>query len=665
MSRLKPLMERNFIEYASYVIVDRAIPDICDGCKPVQRRILHTLMEMHDGKFHKVANVIGETMKLHPHGEVSIGDALVLLANKSYFIERQGNFGNLVTGHRAAAPRYIECRLTPLAVETLFNKNLTEYTPSYDGRRKEPVLLPAKIPVLLMLGTEGIAVGLSTRILPHNFLELLQAQIKILRKQSVSVVPDFPQGGLVDVSEYEDGLGRVKIRAKIEKADAKRLIIREVPYSTTTSSLISSIESAVQKGKVNVSSINDFTTEGVEIELQTSRGYTSDDVLPQLFAYTDCEVSLSSNIVAIRSHTPVQLTVPEYLKETTAALKKQIKRELEQELENLEDRRHWLTLEQIFIENRVYKRIETAKTEKQVRSQVYTGMNAFAHLFIREMTDDDVRRLLDIRIHRISAYDIEKHRREMDDIVRAIAECRSKLRSLTRTTIRYLSSLIEQYGEQYPRRSEITRFEAVDKKSVAKADIRIGYDRETGFFGRAVREQDLQLTVSEYDRILVITKDGTYRIMAPPEKILLDSRPLYCAPFNESRGVKLTLVYRDENRVAWGKRVHIERYITDRVYELCKASPAGLDYLSLKDTPDSVILHFVPRPRQKVTEAEVDLAELRFTGVGARGSRLHPKPVRRVEAARKRRSGGSRKSSGGKPSRGKNSKGGGSPKGKP
>ena len=305
MSLLKPLMEKNFLEYASYVIMDRAIPDLRDGCKPVQRRILHTLHQMHDGKFHKVANVIGECMKLHPHGDASIGDALVVLANKEYFIERQGNFGNILTGHQAAASRYTECRLTRWPWIPSSTRPSPETLPSYDGRRQEPKELPAKVPVLLMLGAEGIAVGMSTTILPHNFIELLEAQIAILKDQDYTLAPDFIQGGLIDVSEYDDGRGRIRVRARIEKVSgAQKLVIRDVPYSTTTTNLIASIEAAVQKGKVSISTISDFTSDKVEIELHLSRGATAETVMDQLYAHTDCEVSINSNMVVIRGTAP-------------------------------------------------------------------------------------------------------------------------------------------------------------------------------------------------------------------------------------------------------------------------------------------------------------------------------------------------------------------------
>ena len=630
MSQLKPLMEKNFIEYASYVIIDRAIPSLRDGCKPVQRRILHTLFEMHDGKFHKVANVIGETMKLHPHGDVSIGDALVVVANKEYFIEKQGNFGNIITGHEAAASRYTECRLTPLAVETLFNKALTEFVPSYDGRRLEPVELPAKVPVLLMLGAEGIAVGMSTTILPHNFIELLEAQIAILSDEKFELYPDFLQGGSIDVSEYADGKGKVRVRAKIDQGQHK-LVIREIPYSTTTTSLMASIESAVQKGKVSISTISDFTTEAVEIELHLSRGAEPDKVLDQLYAHTDCEVSITSNIVVIRGERPVEIGVSEYLEEFTSILKKQIKAELEHELAVLEDRRHWLTLEQIFIENRVYKNIEKAATEEAVRRQVYEGMKPFKKLFVRPMNDTDVTRLLDLKIRRISAYDIKRNRGDIDDIVAAIRQANAKLRNLTKTAIAWLKELINKYRDRYPRRTAVETFHTVDKLAVAKANIRLAWDKDTSFFGSNVRSSEFAMNVTEYDKILAVTADGTYRIMPPPEKAWLPGALLYAAVFDAKKGVGLTVIYRDANKAAWGKKVRIERFITNKVYSLVKEGAVGISFLSDKSRPGSVILHMEPKKRAKLKSVTVDLNKVPACGLTARGTRLTAKALERVE----------------------------------
>lgn len=629
VSQLKPLMEKNFLEYASYVIIDRAIPNLRDGCKPVQRRILHTLFEMHDGKFHKVANVIGETMKLHPHGEVSIGDALVVLANKEYFIEKQGNFGNVITGHESAAPRYIECRLTPLALETLFNTALTEFGASYDGRKQEPLELPAKVPVLLMLGAEGIAVGMSTTILPHNFIELLEAQVKILKGEKYEIFPDFIQGGLIDVSDYEDGKGRVRIRARIDQGQ-HRLVIREIPYSTTTAGLIASVEAAVQKGKVSVSTISDFTTDKVEIELHLSRGAEPQTVVDQLYAHTDCEVAVNSNIVVIRKDRPVEMGVSEYLEEFTSILKRHIKAELEHELAVLEDKRHWLTLEQIFIENRVYKNIEKAITEDAVRKQVHLGMAPFKKSFVRPISEEDVTRLLDLKIRRISAYDIKKNRGEIDDIVAAIKQANAKLRTLTKTAIGWLEGLIETYGERYPRRTRIATFHTVDKLAVAKANIRLSYDRDSSFFGSNVRGSEFVMNVTEYDKILAITSDGTYRIMTPPEKAWMPGALLYAAVFDPEQGVGLTLVYRDKNGVAWAKKVRIQRFITNKVYSLVQEGSPGIDLLSEK-SPGTVMLHMVQVKRQKVKSATFDLNALEPCGLTARGTRISAKPVERIE----------------------------------
>ena len=627
-------MRQNFLEYASYVIVDRAIPDLRDGCKPVQRRLLHTLFEMDDGRFHKVANIIGETMKLHPHGDASIGDALVVLANKEYFIERQGNFGNILTGHPAAAARYIECRLTPLARDTLFNKKLTEFQPSYDGRKDEPVSLPAKLPVLLMLGTEGIAVGMSTRILPHNFGELLRAQIAILNKEDFALVPDFPQGGLMDPAEYDDGRGKVRVRARVEIArDRKTITVREIPFSTTTESLIASIEGAAQKGKIKVASIEDRTAEDVEIVLHLPRGIYADEVEPQLYAYTYCEQSINSNLVMIRDERPAELTVSEILRALTDRLRNQIKAELELELGELEDQQHWLTLEQIFIENRVYKRIETAKTSDAVRAEVWTGMAVYEEFFIRPMVEEDVERLLKIPIRRISLYDIEKFRKQIDDIVRAIAECKRKLRQLTKTTIGYLEALLDKYGDTYPRRTEITSFDMVNKKEVARQTLKLSYDPESGFFGTDVKGSQFECTVSEYDKILVVTGDGTYRVIAPPEKDYFP-KALWIAPFDDEQGMVMTYLYRDLDKYAWCKKIHITGFIKDKEYELIKGKKGKIERFWPGEVEHRVVVRYFPGKRIRKLEDVYDLAEIDFCGLGSRGTKISAKPVKTLVLAR-------------------------------
>lgn len=631
MSTIEPLMRRNFLEYASYVIVDRAIPDLRDGCKPVQRRILWTLFEMDDGRFHKVANVIGESMKLHPHGDASIGDALVVLANKDYFIERQGNFGNLLTGHPAAAPRYIECRLTPLARETLFNKKLTEFQPSYDGRKPEPIFLPAKLPVALMLGTEGIAVGMATRILPHNLRELLEAQIAILRGKPFALVPDFQQGGFLDAGEYDDGRGKVRVRARVEVAkDKKTITIREVPFGTTTESLIASIEAAVQKGKVKVGSIEDRTAEEVEIVLHLPRGVYADEVEPQLYVYSQCEVPITSSLLVIRDGRPIEMTVSEVLLHLTDRLRAQIKAELELELTELSDRQHYLTLEQIFIENRVYKRIETARTAESVRQEVYAGMQAYAEFFVRPMVDDDVERLLEIHIRRISVYDINKNRKSLDDVARAIKEAKAKLRALTQTTIAWIEGILERHGDRYPRRTKVVSFDVVSKKEVARADLKLAYDPETGLFGSEVKGSAFALTASEFDKVLVVKADGTYVVVAPPEKLFVGKGAAWIGLHDEAKGVVLTFVYRDAERHAWGKKVRVQGFIRDKEYELFKRG-CRLERLWVGETEPSLVhLHFTPAKRQRVHDAWFDPLNLDFCGLPARGTRMAAKPVQKV-----------------------------------
>ncbi len=634
MTRLGPLMGENFIQYASYVIVDRAIPDVRDGLKPVQRRILTTLFRMEDGKFHKVANVIGETMKLHPHGDASIADALVVLANKEYFIDRQGNFGNVITGHPAAAARYIECRLTDLAKETLFRKAITTFRPSYDGRTDEPEVLPAKLPVVLMLGAEGIAVGMSTRILPHNLPELLSAQIAILRNEPMEVFPDFPTGGIVDVSEYDDGLGKAKVRARIEARGDKTVVIREIPYGTTTESLIASIEAASLKGKVKISSINDFTTEAVEIEVGLARGVYAAEVIPQLYAHTDCEVSISCNMVMIKDRRPVEMGVSEVLCLLTDQLRSIIQAELELERDQLLDTKHWLDLERIFIENRIYKRIEEATSDEQVRNEVRTGLDPFLGELDRSLDEEDITRLLALPIRRISRFDLDKNRRDIEATLKSLKEVRGKLRRLTDTTIAYLESLISKYGDRYPRRSEIGSFETVDVRAVSRQNLRVAYDPATGFFGTEVKGDAYQLSVSEYDKILLVSRDGSYRIIGPEDKVLIPDKVIHCQVFDPEEGATFTVVYRDHDRIVWGKKVHIKSFIRDREYELVKDRAGRVDLLIPGDVADTVHMTFVPRKRQRVHEAAFDLSELSLTGVSARGRRLAPKPVARIKRVR-------------------------------
>ena len=487
-------VNRGFLEYASYVIRDRAIPNLADGLKPVQRRILWALHEKDDGRFIKVANVVGHTMQYHPHGDASIGDALVVLANKRYLIEGQGNYGNLFTGDPAAAPRYIECRLTELARTEMFNDEITGFIASYDGRNKEPVTLPSKLPVTLMLGTEGIAVGLSARILPHNFPELLQAQIAILKDQPFKCLPDFPTGGLMDARDYQDGKGSVKVRARIKTKDESTVLITEIPPSTTTESLIESIEDAARKGKLKVKSINDFTSETAEIEIKCPSGVEAEKMEDALYAFTDCEVTIASRIIVIKNNRPVELTVSEVLRENTAQLVAVLQRELELRERQLVDELHYRTLERIFIEERIYKKIEQCKTNDSVTAAVYEGFKPFQKELVRELVAADVDRLLQVRIRRISLFDINQHREQMEKTKGELDQTRKNLKNLTKFVISHLEALLAKYGPQYPRlTTKSARHEEVDVKAVAFKAFKVAYDRESGYVGYKVSGEEFKL----------------------------------------------------------------------------------------------------------------------------------------------------------------------------
>ncbi|NQV31591.1 MAG: DNA topoisomerase IV subunit A [Phycisphaeraceae bacterium] len=459
---LTDLINFNFLQYASYVICERAIPNLADGLKPVQRRIMHALKEKDDGRFVKVANVVGHTMQYHPHGDASIGDALVNLTNKRYLIEGQGNFGNVFTGDRAAASRYIECRLTELARTELFNKDLTTFIPSYDGRNKEPITLPCKLPLMLMLGAEGIAVGLSTSILPHNFIELLEAQILIIQEKKkspavIDVLPDFQTGGIMDVSEYDKGFGKVKVRAKIEKKSNNKLVIKELPCVQNTESVISSIEDAVRRKKVQVRSIDDFTAGHVEIEITLSQGADQDKAIKALYAFTKCETSVSSRIIAIRDKRPVEMNTEQVLRENTRQLLDILFRELELRKHNLLEEFHTKTLVQIFVENRLYKLIEECKTYDAVVKAVFKGLEPFRPKLKRDVTKDDVEMLLGVRIKRISRFDIDKNRKDIEAILKELAEVEKNLKGLKAYAIKYIKALIKKYKRITPEPPRSTR----------------------------------------------------------------------------------------------------------------------------------------------------------------------------------------------------------------
>ncbi len=629
---LRSMMDRNFLEYASYVICDRAIPAMEDGLKPVQRRILWSLQENDDGRFTKVANIVGHCMQYHPHGDASIADALVNLTNKRYLIEGQGNFGNPLTGDQAAASRYIECRLTALARKEIFNNDLTEFVPNYDGRKKEPVTLPSKLPLLLMLGAEGIAVGMSTRVLPHNFIELLEAQVAILQKKKFQLFPDFFQGGLMDVSEYDDGNGKIKLRAKISKSEAARLVITQVPFGTTTESLISSIEDAVRKKKVPVRAINDFTAANVEIELLLSPGTAPDKAIKALYAFTSCENSISPRAVVIRRNRPVDSNVSEILRENTEQTVDVIKRELELRKKNLLDALHQKTLVQIFIENRIYKRIEECKTADAVRTAILEGFEPFKKKLLREITPEDLEMLLSVRIRRISLFDINKSREEIEGIMVDLAEVEKHLAKLIPYVIRYLRDLIKTYSPLYPRCTEMTTFSNIEVRELTAKELKIGFDAERGFMGHGVGGDPL-FECSSYDKLAVFSKDGRYWVMSPPERYFVDGGMMLCR--KAERDQEYTLVYTDKDSgFTYMKRFTLGGFIQDKEY---RCAPEGSEVLLLQPgTPEAVYLKYKPAKGQRIHQQVFPPGDMAVKGAKARGNQMTAKRVSAIATSKPR-----------------------------
>ena len=628
--KLHKLFDENFMEYTSYVIKERAIPDMSDGLKPVQRRILQTLYNMDDGRFQKVANVVGETMKLHPHGDASIFAALVNLANKNLLIDRQGNFGNIFTGDNASAARYIECRLSPLAKETLFNKDLTEFQPSYDGRMQEPLTLPAKIPMLLLLGAEGIAVGMATKIMPHNFRELLRAQKKILKGQPVTLYPDFLKGGILDVSGYNNGNGRLKCRAKIVEKNEKTIVIEEIPHSTTTTSIIDSIEKADKSGKIKIQSINDYTAENVEIEIKLARGIYARDAIKALYAFTDCEVAISPNLTVIKDNNPVNISVEEVLKENTDKLVLDLEKELQIELGRLQDKLHAKTLEQIFIEERIYKKIEECKTQKAIIDTVDKSLAEFENKLIKPVSKEDIERLLEIRIKRISRFDIDRQSKEIKGIKSSTKEVQNKLKDIVGFTITYLDDLLKKYGRHYPRRTTIETFTGVKARKVALSNLTVGYHRETGLLGYQVKTDcDMTVTCSEYDKILLIYRDGRYKAIKVSEKIFAD-HDIYWVGKVTGKTI-FNLLYREGSRnLTYIKRFKTPKFILDKDYHLFPAHKKS--WIQFLQTGQGVRarIDFVPTKRSKINSQRLEFDEYLIKGGAAIGKRLSPRTVKRI-----------------------------------
>jgi topoisomerase IV subunit A len=623
MAYLHDLFDSYWLEYASYYIKERAIPHIDDGLKPVQRRILHALQRIDDGRFHKVANVVGQTMQFHPHGDQSIYGALVNLANKDLFIERQGNFGNIHTGDVAAAARYIECRLTPLAREVLFNKETTRFIDSYDGRNQEPVVLPAKIPVLLAQGAEGIAVGMATKILPHNLVELWQAQINYLRGKPFALYPDFPTAGLADFSSYGDGNGKVLVRARLEVPDPTHIVIREIPFGTTTEQLIVSVEAAAREKKIVIKKITDYTSDQVKIEITLPNDVLAGGVIDTLYAFTDCEVSIAPNLVVINSeNVPEVVSVSSIVKSNTDRLSDLLQAELEIERGHHYDRLHARTLEQIFIENRVYKVIENKRKADDIVRAVHKGLAPLVADLIRDVTDDDVDTLLKIPIRRISLYDINRAKKEMREIQQRLAAIEKSLGDMTKETIRFIKGLIANYGDNFPRRTEIESFNRTDKREVAKRDLQLRFDKKTGYVGHKVNGAVLD-DISPFDRVLVVRSDGSYTVSEAPDKLYAGRDMLHCGLVDTEQ--VFNLVYTDPFQYTFIKRFVIGAYILNRPYQLVPEHCHVEGFTT--DGHAQIHLSYLPKPRLRILEEVFLIADYPIRNVKASGIRLSTKEL--------------------------------------
>ena len=620
-------VDRSFLDYASYVIRDRAIPNLADGLKPVQRRILWALHEKDDGRLIKVSTVAGHAMQYHPHGNASIEDALVVLVNKRYLIEGQGNFGNIFTGDVPAQPRYIECRLTELARNEMFNDEITEFVPSYDGRNQEPIALPSKLPLLLMLGTEGIAVGMSSRILPHNFPELLQAQIAILKKQPFKCLPDFQTGGLMDARGYKDGIGEIKVRAKIKIKDDSTVLIKEVPPTTTTDSLMASIEDASRKGKIKVKSVNDFTSEVVEIEIKAPGGVSAEQLVDALYAFTDCEVTIASRIVVIRNNRPAELAVSDVLRENTTQLVETLKRELELRAAKLQDELHYRALERIFIQERIYKKIEQCKTNEAVLAAVEDGFKPFRKELARDLAAADVERLLQVRIRRISLFDINRHREEMEKAQADLAETRKNLKNLTKYVIGHLEALLVKYGPLYPRLTKSSRYDEVDAKEAAFKAFKVAYDRESGYVGHKVSGQEFNVDCTRFDKIILVFKDGHYQVVELPEKLFVGPDLLHCGLPERERVFTLAYTNREATYL---KRFTFGGTILNKVYHCIPPKSKVLFFEP--DTPPELFIKYKPAPYQKIHQQTCNPAEVEIKGPKTRGRQISFKDVSSINS---------------------------------
>jgi topoisomerase-4 subunit A len=633
-----------FLDYASYVILERAVPHVDDGLKPVQRRILHSLWEMEDGRFHKVANVIGNTMKYHPHGDASIGDAMVQIGQKNLLLDTQGNWGNIFTGDRAAAPRYIEVRLSKFAKDVLFNPKTTEWLASYDGRGKEPKTLPVKFPLLLAQGAEGIAVGLACKMLPHNFNEIIDASIDILRGKKAFLLPDFPTGGTMDASAYNDGMrgGRVRVRARIRKEDNKTLVINDIPFGTTTTSLIDSILKANDKGKIKVRKIEDNTAGEVEIVVHLAAGVSPDKTIDALYAFTDCEVSIAPNACVIDNDRPYFLGISEILRRSTERTRDQLRKELELSLFELREQWHFASLEKIFIEKRIYRNIEECETWDQILATIHKGLKPHIKHLLRKVTDEDVTRLTEIKIKRISRFDGFKADEKIKALEGEIEQVTYNLEHLTDFAIAYFKTLKEKYGKGRERKTEIKAFDTIDRTEVAVANEKLYVNREEGFIGTGLKRGEGEYIgdCSDIDDVIVFRKDGVMIVTKVSQKAFVGKNIIHAGVWKKSDDRTVyNCIYRDGKQgKVYLKRFPVTSITRDKEYPITKGT-AGSEmlYFSANPNGEAEVVSILLKPLQRLRKLkfDVDFSIFAIKGRGAQGNIISRYPVKKIELKEK------------------------------
>jgi topoisomerase IV subunit A len=631
------MYENWFLEYASYVILERAVPAVEDGLKPVQRRILHALKEMDDGRFNKVANVIGQTMQYHPHGDASINDALVNLGQKDLLFDCQGNWGDNRTGDSAAAARYIEVRLSKFANDVVFNNQTTRWQLSYDGRKKEPITLPIKFPLLLAQGVEGIAVGLATKIMPHNFCEIIQASIDLLNNKKVILYPDFQLGGMVDVSNYNDGLrgGRIRVRAKIEEFDKKTLLIKEIPFGTTTTSLIDSIIKANDTGKIKIKKVIDNTAKDVEIQIQLAPGISPDVTIDALYAFTDCEVSISPNACVIVDEKPQFIGIAEILRVSTDQTVELLKQELEIRRNELMERLLFSSLEKIFIENRIYRDIEECETFESVIEMVDKGLDPYKKDFYREIVEDDILRLLEIRIKRISKFDSFKADEAMKRLQDELAEVEDNLANLIRYAVDYFKHLLQKYGKGRERKTEIKSFNTITATVVAQANQKLYVNREDGFIGYGLKKDEFVMDCSDIDDIIVFRQNGTCVVTKVQEKVFVGKDILYVSVFkkNDDRKVYNVVYFDGKTGVSYVKRFKVTSVTRDREYRIVSQdNKSKISYFSANENGEAEVIsiNLTANCTAKNKQFDYDFAKLAIKGRESLGNVLTKYPVRKI-----------------------------------